>query len=431
MKKSIFILVILFLSNVVSAQPSIINDLKNSVSVLTADSLKGRKSGGEYEKKTADYISKILTQNGVELLYPAEGQDFSFISGKGDTIYSRNIVGIFEGYDTLLKNEYIVIGAHYDHLGSYIMNVNGKDSLQIFRGADDNASGVACMLALAKMASAQKYLFKRSLLFVAFGAEENGMTGSWYFVNRAFGHMSKVNYMVNLDMVGRSSGDNYLRAYTVVPDVNLNEFFNLMSDKTYKVYPKVYNSDYFPSDHQPFASAGIPVTLFTTGIHNDYHTVRDTPEKLDFDQMESVCEYIFDLLRAVSDREKMIQRNILSTDKNSDPSQKIFSLSEVQKRPLFIHGDEKDFLKNWVYKYIKYPESAVKFGIQGRVVVEFIIEKDGSIKEVNILESTGDDLLDQEAIKVVKASPKWKPARISGEPVRSRVSIPIEFRLRR
>lgn len=430
MKKTAIFLFAVALSIQVSAQPTIINDLKAYASVLTADSLKGRKSGGEFELKTAAYINRVFSENGVELLYPAEGQDFSFVSGKGDTIYSRNIVGIVEGYDPLLKNEYIVIGAHYDHLGSYSMKINGKDSLQIFRGADDNASGVACLLGLAKMAAAQKFLFKRSLVFVAFGAEEDGMTGSWYFVNRAFGQISKVNYMVNLDMVGRSGGDNFLRAYTVIPDVDQNDLFNRMSENLYKVYPKVYNTDFFPSDHQPFASAGIPVALFTTGLHNDYHTIRDLPGKLDFNQMESICDYVFDLLRNVSDKERMLRRNVLSTDNKTDPAKRIYSLSEVQKRPTFLRGDEKNFLTNWVYKYVKYPEYALKSGIQGRVVVEFVIEKDGSVSEVDVMESV-DQSLDDEAVKVVKASPKWKPARISGEPVRSRVSIPIEFRLKR
>ena len=430
MKKTALFLFAVALSIQVSAQPSIINDLKTFTKVLTADSLKGRKSGSEFEKRTADFISRIFTQNGVELLYPAEGQDFSFVSGKGDTIYSRNIVGIVEGYDPVLKNEYIVIGAHYDHLGSYFMNINGKDSLQIFRGADDNASGVACMMGIAKMAAAQKFLFKRSLLFVAFGAEEVGMTGSWYFVNRAFGQISKVDYMVNLDMVGRSGGENFLRAYTVVPDVQQNEIFNRMSENIYKVYPKVFNYDYFPSDHQPFASAGIPVALFTTGLHSDYHTLKDLSDKLDYAQMESVCEYVFDLVRSVSDREKMLRRNVLSADQDSDPAKKIYSMSEVQKRPTFLRGDEKDFLKNWVYKYVKYPEYALKAGIQGRVVLEFVIEKDGSVSQVDVIESV-DSSLDDEAVRVVKASPKWKAAIISGKPVRSRVSIPIEFRLKR
>ncbi len=430
MRKTVILVIAIILSVQISAQPSIRGDLKKYVDVLTSDSLNGRKAGSVFELKTAGFINRTFTGNGVELLYRADGQDFSFITGKKDTTYSRNIVGVVEGYDPVLKNEYIVIGAHFDHLGSYSMKVNGKDSLQIYRGADDNASGVACMLGLAKMIAAQKFLFKRSVLFVAFGAEEAGMTGSWYFVNRAFGQVAKIDYMVNLDMVGRSGGNNFLRAYTVIPDVEQNDFFNLMSNNIYRVYPKVFNTDYFPSDHQPFASAGIPVTLFTTGLHTDYHTIKDTPDKLDYDQMDAICEYVFDLVRAVSDRDKMLRRNVLSNSPNIDPSKKIYSLSEVEKRPTYVHGDEKDFLKNWVYKYLKYPESAVKSGLQGKVTVEFVIEKDGSVSDVKVLESAGESL-DEEAVKVIMASPKWKPARVNGEPVRSRLSLPIEFRLRR
>lgn len=404
--------------------------LKKNVEVLTSDSLMGRGSGTLFESRAAKYVTGKLAEAGAEILYPGTGQDFSFISGK-DTLRSGNVLAIVEGIDSVLKNEYILIAAHYDHLGRYVMKVNGRDSLVFFPGADDNASGIACMINLAKMISDNSYLFRRSVIFAAFGAEENGMKGSWYFANRAFREMPKLAYVVNLDMVGRSGGDNYLRAYTVVPNAELSSIFTMLADRTYRVYPKVFDTDYFPSDHQPFASKGIPVTLVTTGIHSDYHTLRDTPDKLDYKGMEAICEYVFDLVRAVSDRDKMLRRGVLSDDdKSIDPKNRIYSLTEVQKRAMFGNGDEKSFLENWVYKYIKYPEDALNSGLQGRCIVEFVVEKSGSVTDVQIVESAGASL-DDEAVKVIKASPKWKPAKINGTPVRSRLSLPVEFRLRR
>lgn len=430
MKKIILLVISVLLAINVWAQSQLSSELKRVVTVLASDSLKGRRAGSVYDSKAAKFVTDFFLKNGIEVLYPNGGQDFSYIVSNGDTLYSRNVLAIVEGSDSILKNEYIVVGAHFDHLGSYNLKVNGKDSVAVFPGADDNASGVASLMMLSKMISERSYLFKRSVIFAAFGAEENGMTGSWYFVNRAFREIGKVGYMVNLDMVGRSGGENYFRAYTVVPNIELNDLFAKLSNRTFTIYPKISTGDYFPSDHQPFASAGIPVTLFTTGLHNDYHTVRDTPEKLDYSQMEAICEYVFDMVRAVSDKDKMLRRGLLSDETEKDPAKKIYSLSEVDTRPRYINGNEKDFLNNWVYKYVKYPEEALKLGVQGRVVLEFVIEKDGSISEVDVMESAG-QILDDEAVKVIKASPKWKPARIKSEPVRCRLSVPVEFRLRR
>ena len=128
------------------SQTEIQDALKRHVNVLTADSLMGRRGGSEGEKKAAAYISTRMQEYGLTLIFPGEGQDFSFVSTKGDTIYSRNILGIVEGTDKSLKNEYIVVGAHMDHLGFETIKYNGRDSVMIYRGADDNASGVACML---------------------------------------------------------------------------------------------------------------------------------------------------------------------------------------------------------------------------------------------------------------------------------------------
>jgi TonB family protein len=430
--KRVFLLgIIICGTTLLQAQVSGVNDnLRHIVSVLTSDSLGGRAAGTRFESRTASYLMRELEKSGAVVLFPGTGQDFSFIQPKGDTLYSRNVLAMVEGTDSILKHEYIIVAAHYDHLGNYKMKVNGKDSLVIYRGADDNASGVACLLQIAGMVSQNSYMFKRSVIFAAFGAEEQGMTGSWYFANRAFGEISKVDYVVNLDMVGRSGGNNILRAYTVVPDIELNDIFALLGERTMRILPKVVASDYFPSDHQPFVSKGIPVTLFTTGLHSDYHTLQDTPDKLDYNQMEAICEYIFDLVRSVSDRHSMLRRGVLSKNGESDPAKRVYGLTEVEKMPSFVNGNEKKFLDEWVYKYIKYPEEAISKGLQGRALVQFVIEKDGSVTNVEIVESAG-QILDDEAVKVVKASPKWKPARLNGQPVRARVTVPVEFRLRR
>ena len=97
---------------------------------------------------------------------------------------------------------------------------------------------------------------------------------------------------------------------------------------------------------------------------------------------------------------------------------------------MFLHGGEQQFLDRWVYKYLKFPQSAIDEGIQGRVIVEFVIEKNGEVSNVTVVKSL-DDRLDDEALKVVAASPKWRAATIGGSPVRVKMAVPVEFRLKR
>ena len=108
----------------------------------------------------------------------------------------------------------------------------------------------------------------------------------------------------------------------------------------------------------------------------------------------------------------------------------LYPAADCDVRPQFFHADERHFLKSWVYKYLRYPQEAVSEGIQGRVSVGFVVEKDGSVSNVEVVTGV-DPLLDAEAVRVVSASPKWIPGKISGRPVRTRLVLPIEFRLTR
>ena len=382
--------------------------LKEHVRLLTADSLSGRKVGTEGEKRAAAYISRCFESYGLEFIYPKGIQDFSVISPQGDTLSSQNIVGFVVGSDPQLREEYIVVGAHYDHLGSQMITVNGRDSLVLFPGADDNASGIAMLLEMAQAAAKQPYLFKRSLVFVAFGAEEMGMVGSWYFVHRAFSPIKSVVLMLNLDMLGRSGTRNRFSAYTVQPQPKLSNALQSVTEFPLAVLPSVFGTDYFPSDHQHFAGNGIPSVLFTSGLHSDYHTPRDGANILDYTEMDRRMAYIYSFLMQMANEDE----------------------ESVDIRPMFQRGDERHFLKQWVNKYVKYPKSAIAQGIQGRVLVQFFVEADGLVTNVEVIESV-DPLLDNEAIRVISASPKWKPASKNGKNVRSRCVVPVYFVLKK
>lgn len=395
------------------------NSLKEHVKFITADSLMGRSAGTRGEKIVADYIYKELENAGVTMLSPKGGDDFFIndtIDGKFTSVHTRNIVGIVEGYDPKLKNEYVLIGAHIDNQGINRITINGEPANQIFPGADANASGVALLIELAKQIQNQKFLFKRSVIFAFFGAGEESCAGSWYFLNRSFKESGNIVMMINLNMLGRNGGDNKFQAFTGINNLIINAIIKDLSNRPATISPLLSPTDYLSSDHRMFYQKNIPITLFTTGMHRDYNTTKDTWDKLDYAQMVDIAEFVMAFAQNISERDK------------NNVEGKLYSQYEVDKPAEFIHGDERQFLNKWVYKYIKYPDSALKNGIQGRVIVNFVIEKDGSVSNISIAKGLSDDI-DDEVTKVVSSSPKWRAAQYGGEKVRVKISLPIDFKV--
>ncbi len=404
--------------------------IKENVAYLADSARLGRKAGSAQELDVARYLYSELEKAGAIMLSPQDGEDF-FLAVKGDTLHSRNVIGIVEGYDPKLKNEYVVVGAHYDHLGTSILKRDGKDEIQIFYGADDNASGVATLIEVAAQVAAQHYLFRRSVIFALFGAEEMGMVGSWYFFNRSFGEVGNIVGMLNLDMVGRSGRENRIQAYTADANIELMEIMNMLSGRALSIAPTYTPTDYFPSDHRLFYEKGIPVVLFTSGVHRDYHTVRDTPDKLDYGQMARLSEYVAAMAQELANRQERVKaasRHNLSDAQDSRQEEKIYTQSTVDKKATFLHGDEMQFLKRWVYEYIKYPENAIRNGVEGRVIVEFVVDNKGKVRDIEVIRGV-DEELDAQVVKVIQASPKWKPAQLHGKDVSVRLSVPVEFKL--
>jgi TonB family protein len=137
-------------------------------------------------------------------------------------------------------------------------------------------------------------------------------------------------------------------------------------------------------------------------------------------------------VKVAANTQKPLEKTVFAdqADVPEDDPEMVYSQNEVDRRAIYDKGDERVFLTKWVYHYLKYPAEAINEGIQGRVIVDFIIEKDGVVTNVTINKSA-DQLLDDEAVRVIKASPKWKAAMIGGKPVRSKISLPVEFRLKR
>ena len=202
---------------------------------------------------------------------------------------SENVVGYIDGSDSKLKDEFIVIGAHYDHLGygGLSSNYKGKKPL-IHNGADDNASGVAAMLELARILSENPP--KRSVLFIAFTAEELGLLGSNFFANNSPINLQKISLMVNMDMVGRLK-NNILYAIGTGSAKELDEIITRIDEQDTLTITKS-ESPIGSSDQTSFYIKGIPSIMFFTGVHLDYHRPSDDWDKISYDGLEKVVNFI-------------------------------------------------------------------------------------------------------------------------------------------
>lgn len=398
--------------------------MKNHVRYLASAMMEGRKAGSEGEKAAADYVASTFKEYGVDLLTPAGGELFGIKTEQGDTLTSRNVIGFVQGYDPVLRNQYIVVGARLDNMGSMTMTVDGKPVERVYYGANGNASGLAILVELARMVQTHSILFRRSVLFIAFGASSQTFAGSWYFLNRSFSDVDKIDAMINLDMLG--TGDRGFYAYTS-SNADMNTLLNMMKGQLQPVHPELTSSEPYPSDHRAFYAKEIPSVFFTTGKYPEHNTYRDTPSVVNYEMMERELEYIYNFTRELANTDMQpLFRDMADKNKTSDD---VVAYYDCDQRPMFLNSqDPRRFLEEWVYKYLKYPESALRNGIQGRVMVQFIIEKDGKVTDVKVVRGVSEEL-DAEAVKVISASPEWKAGRVNGNKVRTSMSIPVEFRL--
>lgn len=393
---------------------------KEHVSTLTAVDMEGRLAGSEGEKMTAEYVTETLKDYGVDVISGEEGDVFG-IRQNGDTLTSRNVIGFIQGSDSKLNTRYIVIGARMDNLGTGSVMFNGRKVEKIFSGANGNASGIAMLLELAKKLKTNNLLLRRSVLLIAFGASRQTFAGSWYFLNRSFSDVANIDAMINLDMVGTGTSGFY--AYTS-SNADLNHLVEALNSNLQPITPEITAQEPYPSDHRSFYAKEIPSVFFTTGMYPEHDTERDTPSILDYDTMERELEYVYNFTVALCNGSAPSFR-----PSESKGTGRAIPYYECDEKPTFFgHSDPRFFLVHWVYDYIKYPKEAVKNGIQGNVQVSFIIDENGKVKDAKVLKSV-DPLLDEEAIKVVSASPDWKPGKVDGKKVKSEMTLYIEFKL--
>jgi hypothetical protein len=227
-----------------------------------------------------------------------------------------NVIGVLEGSDPILKKENIIIGAHYDHLGR-----GGEGSLaskpgEIHHGADDNASGTAGLIELARLFSVQTPKLKRTLIFIAFGGEEEGLLGSNYYVNHPLAPLTNTVGMINMDMIGRMK-DRKL----IIGGVGTAKEWRGMIEPE-KSFALTLNEDGVgPSDHSSFYLKQVPVLFFWTGTHNDYHKPSDTWDKINYTDEAKILGFVARIVRDIDGADK----RLTYTTAKSDPTQRASS----------------------------------------------------------------------------------------------------------
>jgi len=268
-------------------------DIRQRLSILASDSLEGRRTGSPGADRAARYISSEFKRLKLSPKAGLYFQPFSFSehaldSTKHEKTEARNVYAFIPGSDPILTGQYVILGAHYDHLGH-----GGPFALDsskaIHYGADDNASGVAGLLEIAEDLARRQVRPKRTIIFIAFSGEEEGLFGSAHYVDDPLFPIESTQTMLNMDMIGRMS-DSTL----IVQGLGTSPVFRSLVDNLNapKLNLKYFQTGTGPSDHAKFYAKNVPVLFFFTGFHPDYHRATDTKEKINAGGEATIAKYV-------------------------------------------------------------------------------------------------------------------------------------------
>ena len=302
--------------------------LTRHVYTLAGDSLRGRKAGSEDAAKAAAYIVSQFEEIGIQP-YFEEGWYQPF-ERSGKTY--KNVVGIIPGNDPVLKDEYIIIGAHYDHLGV-------RDG-EIYNGADDNASGTATIIEMARILKSQQNDLKRSVIVAAFDAEEIGLWGSNHLSKNL--DLSKVKLMMSIDMVGWLEKGKTLRFEGVATVKDGKRLLREEAEKMHlDIKPKDFETSIFgATDTQGFAERGVATWYVSTGLKSPYHKPEDDPELIDYKGLDRITDYMADVTMRCA------------TDEDFAPTGKISPIHSGKRKTLEIEPTV-----SWVNGNIAFPKA--------------------------------------------------------------------------
>jgi hypothetical protein len=280
--------------------------LLNDVRYLASDSLGGRLIGTPGADSAAAFLARRFKQSGLRPSPQGWFQPFTVslsdpagvhagIAGK----VGKNVVGVLPGRDSRLRNEIVIVGAHYDHLGPGQFGALDPDSAgMVHNGADDNASGSSALIHIArKLRQAPP---ARTVVFIAFSGEEAGLLGSDYYVKNPIFPLARTYAMVNMDMVGRLRNDRLL-VYGVATAKELLGLLDSLNNEAHFDL-KASGDGWGRSDQSPFYAAGLPVLHIFTDLHEDYHRTTDDWEKINADGLAKVADFTAAIVRTLADR---------------------------------------------------------------------------------------------------------------------------------
>ena len=345
MKKQLlsFLLLLSFVVSLSAQKAQVASDveanLRKHVEYLASDRLEGRRAGEPGATYAAGYIANQFAKLRLKPGIASKGtlnflQAFSYTpvrdphatpaeptaANAANAKVGYNVIGILEGHDAVLKNEAIVIGAHYDHLGRGGHGSLAANSTEIHHGADDNASGTAAIIELARQFAKDKSN-KRTLIFIAFSGEEDGLFGSKYYVNNPVFPVDKTVAMINLDMVGRlnehkltiggvgtaSEWKTLVEARNKTVYGNPETAYGIIGGSSnftgaFRTFALQLNEDGFgPSDHSSFYGKQVPVLFFFTGTHLDYHKPSDTFERINYVGAAQIVAFVAAITKTVDE----------------------------------------------------------------------------------------------------------------------------------
>lgn len=291
---------IVCMAQLYAQQQALTDSLKKHLTFLASDSMMGRSPGSPQMKKAAQYIASAFKNAGIEAINGNYYQPFTFY--RNMTLYGTNVIGVIESNNPEYKNEYIVLGAHYDHIGAKINN-----DTMIYNGADDNASGVAGIIEAGRMLAANRHLLKRSVLIIAFDAEEQGLLGSYYFVNHPTVKLNNIKCMYSVDMIGALDRGKILKFNGCGSIKNGTEFMN----QTVKIdsLPVEFKKSSFMwkdrTDTKPFYEKQIASMYVSTGLKSAYHKPEDDVKDIDFEGMTKAVQQLYNAALQVNTKDQI------------------------------------------------------------------------------------------------------------------------------
>jgi hypothetical protein len=273
-------------------------DLRRHAERLADDTLEGREAGSRGGQAAGHYLGREFQRH--QLAGGVASRSYYQTFGS----QYRNLLGLLEGSDPQLKKEVILVGAHYDHVGYGNSQNSFGPTGYIHNGADDNASGVAGLLELVEAFARLETRPKRSILFALWDGEEKGLLGSEYWVTHPTIPLDHVHLAINLDMIGRLQR-NRVETFGIRSGYGLRRLVSLNNADTDLAFDFSWTMRE-DSDHYSFYKRNVPVLMFHTGLHSDYHRPSDDVEKLDFAGMERIVRLLFGVIQGAADEPRTL-----------------------------------------------------------------------------------------------------------------------------